>query len=217
MRGLIEKDLRLTLQRKQTVIVFVVMALFLVISGSGTFAVTYFTMLAGIVAIGTLSYDEFDNGLEFLMTLPIDRKTYIREKYIFALSASTVAWCVSIVIYYVCEMVRGSAAGVIEEFPFLFILLPSMASFATIIIPLQLKFGAEKGRVVLFVLFGCIAVLIISVKKLFITSEADTVSLINGLQRIPMGTMILVIFTLCFLVGFISYFCSIRIMEKKEL
>ena len=217
MRGLIEKDLRLTLQRKQTIVVFVVMALFLAISGSGTFAVTYFTMLAGIVAIGTLSYDEFDNGLEFLMTLPIDRKTYIREKYIFALSASTVAWCISIIIYYVCELTRGSAAIVTEEFPFLFVILPSMASFATIIIPLQLKFGAEKGRVALFVIFGCIAVLIIAVKKLFITSEADTVSLINGLQGIPMGTVICVILALCVLVGFISYFCSIRIMEKKEL
>ncbi len=217
MRGLIEKDLRLTLQRKQTIVVFVVMALFLAISGSGTFAVTYFTMLAGIVATGTLSYDEFDNGLEFLMTLPIDRKTYIREKYIFALSASTVAWCISIIIYYVCEMTRGSAAVVIDEFPFLFIILPSMASFATIIIPLQLKFGAEKGRVALFVLFGCLALAIVAVKNFFASSAEDTLNLMNGLRGIPMGTVIFVIFAICVLVGFISYFCSVRIMQKKEL
>ena len=38
MRGLFEKDLRLTIQKKQTIVVFVVVALILGISGSGTFA-----------------------------------------------------------------------------------------------------------------------------------------------------------------------------------
>ena len=217
MRGLIEKDLRLTLQRKQTIIVFVVMALFLVISGSGSFAVTYFTMLAGIVATGTLSYDEFDNGLEFLMTLPIDRKTYIREKFIFSVSASAFAWCISMIIYFVCEMARGSAVGFIEQIPVLFLILPSMAAFATVVIPLQLKFGTEKGRVVLFVLFGCIAFLIVGVKKLLSPYEGDAMSFVNGLQGISMGTVMAVIIGFCVLVGLISYFCSVRIMQKKEL
>ena len=217
MRGLIEKDLRLTIHRKQTVLVFVIVALFLAISGSGTFAVTYFTMLAGIVATGTLSYDEFDNGLEFLMTLPVDRKTYIREKYIFSLAASTIAWCISNAFYFGCEMVKGSMADAISQFPILLIVLPGMAVFATIIIPLQLKFGTEKGRIFLFVLFGCLAVGIVTVKNFLFPSAEDAYAFIGRLQGLSMGTVIFAIFIICALVGMISYLCSVKIMQNKQL
>ena len=85
MLGLIEKDLRLTLARKQTLIIFFIMALVMGLSMNGSFIIGYLTMLATIIAVGTISYDEFDNGFAFLMTLPFDRRTYVREKYLFSL------------------------------------------------------------------------------------------------------------------------------------
>jgi hypothetical protein len=216
MLGLIEKDLRLTIQRKQTVAIFVVMALVLGISGSGTFAVAYLTILAGIVATGTLSYDEFDNGLEFLMTLPIDRKTYIREKYLFTTAACTIGWCISLVLYVVCENFRGTNVNLLEQLPVLFIILPGMVVVSTIILPLQLKFGTEKGRIVLFAVVGCLSVAIVAVKNMFV-STTDALSFIDSMQGISVGTVIIVFLAICVLIGFISYFCSIRIMQKKEL
>ncbi len=216
MLGLIEKDLRLTIQRKQTVAIFVVMALVLGISGSGTFAVAYLTILAGIVATGTLSYDEFDNGLEFLMTLPIDRKTYIREKYLFTTAACTIGWCISLVLYVVCENFRGTNVNLLEQLPVLFIILPGMVVVSTIILPLQLKFGTEKGRIVLFAVVGCLSVAIVAVKNMFV-STTDALSFIDSMQGISVGTVIIAFLAICVLVGFISYFCSIRIMQKKEL
>ena len=65
MRGLIEKDLRLTLARKQTILIFFVMALIMGASMDGSFLIAYLTMLATILAVGTISYDEFDNGFAF--------------------------------------------------------------------------------------------------------------------------------------------------------
>ncbi len=216
MLGLIEKDLRLTIQRKQTVAIFVVMALVLGISGSGTFAVAYLTILAGIVATGTLSYDEFDNGLEFLMTLPIDRKTYIREKYLFTTAACTIGWCISLVLYVVCENFRGTNVNLLEQLPVLFIILPGMVVVSTIILPLQLKFGTEKGRILLFAVVGCLTVAVVALKDLFV-STTDALSFIDSMQGISVGTVIIAFLAICVLVGFISYFCSIRIMQKKEL
>lgn len=49
------------------------------------------TMFRAMIAVGTLSYDETDNGLAFLMTLPVDRKTYVREKYLFILICTAAA------------------------------------------------------------------------------------------------------------------------------
>ncbi len=80
MRGLLEKDLRLTLCRKQTIMLFLFMTLVMGMSMDGSFLVGYLTMLMMMIAVGTLNYDEFDNGFAFLMTLPFDRKTYVREK-----------------------------------------------------------------------------------------------------------------------------------------
>ena len=83
MRGLLEKDFRLTFIRKQTLLIFFIMAIVMGVSMDGSFLVGYLTMLASIVALGTISFDEFENGFPFIMTLPFDRKTYVREKYLF--------------------------------------------------------------------------------------------------------------------------------------
>ena len=85
MSGLIEKDLRLTLTRKQTLLIFLIMAFFMGASIDGAFIVSYLTMLGTIIAIGTITYDEYDNGYAFLMTLPFDRKTYVKDKYLISL------------------------------------------------------------------------------------------------------------------------------------
>ena len=45
-----------------------------------------------ILLINTITYDELDKGYGFLMTLPIDAETYVREKYFFCLTGGTVSW-----------------------------------------------------------------------------------------------------------------------------
>ena len=84
MKGLFVKDIELMKQQKQFFILVVVMEVILNLAGSGSvsFATGYFTIVTAIFAITTISYDEFDNGLAFLMTLPVTRKQYVVEKYL---------------------------------------------------------------------------------------------------------------------------------------
>ncbi len=217
MRGLIEKDIRLLFKRKQIIIVFILVEIFLGISGSGTFAVIYFTMLAGIFAAGTLSYDEFDNGLGFLFTLPIDRKTYIREKYVLCTACCAVAWIVSIALYVVCGVIGGQNIDLVASFPELLMILPSMVTLSTVILPLQLKFGSEKGKVALFVICGCLAAVFMFTKNMLFSTEENVIRMVNGLEGISMSVIILGIIVVCALVYFITYSCSVKIMSNKEL
>lgn len=216
MLGLIEKDLRLTLVRKQTFLVFIVVALVMGMSMDGTFVVGYLTMLAMILAVGTISYDEFDNGFAFLMTLPFARKTYVKEKYLFCFLMSVAAWCVGIVLYYILGLIRGSGAAPLEELPMLITLIPVLYLTSAIMIPLQLKYGSEKSRIVLFILFGLIAVLIIVGKQ-----ALDGASFLTGLVQVLNRTSPTIILAVLAAVGivaaFISYLCSVRILENKEL
>ena len=110
MLGLIEKDLRLTLVRKQTLVIFLVMALVMGMSMNGSFLISYLTMLAMIVGTGSITYDEYDNGFSFLMTLPFDRKTYVREKYLFSLIVSVAAWCFGAIVFAIIDVVRNGGA-----------------------------------------------------------------------------------------------------------
>ncbi len=216
MRGLIEKDLRLTLARKQTLVIFFVMALFMGLSMDGSFIIGYLTMLATIMSVGTISYDEFDNGFAFLMTLPFDRKTYVREKYLFSLVLSAAAWCIGAVLYCIGSLIRHSAINLTDELPVLLAILPVLYLSAAILIPLQLKYGAEKSRIVFFIIFGIIALLMIGAKNLFNSSNSILAALTKVLNDKSPVVVLIILAALCAIIAFISCLISIQIIKKIE-
>ncbi len=215
MFGLIEKDLRLTLVRKQTIAIFLVMALVLGMSMNGSFLVSYLTMLALILGTGSITYDEYDNGFSFLMTLPFDRKTYVREKYLFSLIVSVAAWCFGVIVFAIIDVVRNGGAS-LSDIPMMTAVIPSMYIATAIIVPLQLKFGAEKSRLVLFILFGLIAVLVVGSSSFLEDAANPLFKIANTLHDIPGFVTILILIAVCGIVSVISYLFSVQIMEKKE-
>ncbi len=215
MRGLMEKDLRLTLTRKQTLMIFCVMGLVMGLSMNGPFVISYLTMLATIIAIGTISYDEFDNGFAFLMTLPFDRKTYVREKYLFSLIMAAAAWCFATALYFIGSALHGSEGSPLSELPMLLAMLPVLYLSASIMIPLQLKYGSEKSRIALAVIFGIIAVLLYAGSRTSGGSDAPA-GLVETLDSMSPTAVLTAITAVCLLVSCASYILSVRIMEKKE-
>ena len=216
MRGLMEKDIRLTLTRKQTLLIFFVMALILGISMDGSFLIGYLTMLATIISIGTISYDEYDNGLAFLMTLPFERKTYVREKYVFTFLMACGAWCIGALVDCAGCLIRHDPLHLASDLPMLLSILPVMFLSAAIMIPLQLKYGAEKSRTVLFIIFGVIAVIILGSQSVLHGTANPFSSIAAGLDSLPSALIFTAITAVCALLSFISYLWCVRIMEKKE-
>lgn len=211
MLGLIEKDLRLSLARKQTLLIFFAAALIMGISVQGAIVIGYLTMLATIVAVGTISYDEFDNGFAFLMTLPFDRKTYVREKYLFSLISAAAAWCVGAIMYCIGSVVRHNASNLTVELPMLLAIIPVMYLSAAIMIPLQLKYGAEKSRIALFLVFGVIAILIRA-----LSGSNTAAELAMTLDGSSPAAVLVILAAVCAMIAFASCLLSIRIMEKRE-
>ncbi len=220
MRGLLEKDFRLTLTRKQTILIFFVMALVMSFSMDGSFTIGYLTMLSSIVAIGTLSYDEYDNGYAFLMTLPFDRKTYVLEKYLFSFLMTAGAWCVGAVLYFAGSFVSpgsGKAVGqLVGELPMLLALIPVLYLSAAVMIPIRLKYGSEKSRTVLFIIFGIIAVLIFGINNLPDGLANPFSQLAQTLEGLSPAVILLTLFAVSAVLSGVSCLWSIRIMENKE-
>ena len=82
------KDLCLLLQRSRAMIIMVGVGVIIGFSTDGGFLIGYLTMISAILSIGTISYDEFDNGYPFLLTLPVTRKSYVMAKYLFCLASN---------------------------------------------------------------------------------------------------------------------------------
>jgi hypothetical protein len=216
MKGLLEKDLRLMISRKQSILIFIVASIFVAFTMEGSFVVSYLTMLFTVIAISTLSYDEYDNGFAFLMTLPFSRKTYVREKYIFTLFAEITAWIVSVILYYAVNMIKGVRLDLLSEAPVLLMYLPLLFLMACMMLPIQFRFGAEKSRTAYFIVIGGLAVLLFIVFKL-IGSGDGSIDIIETALSFLLSPVGIITVTAVFLILVaVSYLLSVRIMEKKE-
>lgn len=211
MRGLLQKDLCLLMQRSRVVLVMLGVGLIMGFSTDGSFVIGYMTMLCAILAISTISYDEFDNGYPFLLTLPITKKIYVYSKFLFCLLADLAGWVISILIYVGCMIARGNPVTVdalLETLAF----IPVFVLLTAIMLPLQLKFGAEKSRMVIALIGG----------GCFVLGYLGSRFMPEGLEIpgffLQMSDFAILLLLILVSLGalLISYLCSLHIMEHKE-
>jgi len=215
MAGLFEKDIRLLLRRKQMLVLFLALAVVLGFTQEGTFILGYLPFLGMTLTISTISYDEIDNGYTFLMTLPIDTKTYVKEKYLLCLSVTFISWIFAVVLYFVSKYFRESSTVIANEIPMIISFLPVMVLAMAIMIPTQLKFGAEKSRIVLFIIFGITAILSFLFEKVIGTERIN--HMLIKLENINDAVIGVSVVLFVILAAAISYVISCKVMQNKEL
>ena len=212
MLGMMRKDLCLLLQRSRAILMMAGVGIIIGFSTDGSFMIGYLTMISAILTIGTISYDEFDNGYPFLLTLPVTRRSYVTAKYIFCFLGDLVGWAAASVIYAGCCLAKGAGLGM-EQLAAALVFLPVVGLMSAVMLPLQLKYGAEKSRLALAVLFGGIGVLGALGMKLF-PGLPDTLRAFPEISGAALGAAALgaVVAAVA-----LSYWISLGIMEKKEL
>ena len=212
MLGMMRKDLCLLLQRTRAMLMMAGVGIIIGFSTDGSFMIGYLTMISAILTIGTISYDEFDNGYPFLLTLPVTRRSYVTAKYIFCFLGDLVGWAAASVIYAGCCLAKGAGLGM-EQLAAALVFLPVVGLMTSVLLPLQLKYGAEKSRLALAVLFGGIGVLGALGMKLF-PGLPDTLRAFPEISGAALGAAALgaVVAAVA-----LSYWISLGIMEKKEL
>ena len=214
MSGLFEKDLRLLCQNRQTLVLFLMMAGFLGLTQNGTFVLGYLSFTFSILLTSTISYDEMDQGFEFLMTLPVTPRIYVKEKYGFCTVGVIFSVVLSGIIYLAAKGIHGEQILLGEELLTVLIFVPIVWCVIAIMVPIQLKFGAEKGRIAIFMVYGGSAFLLYFVLKCI--GEGSVKLMANYLNQLKPEVLLLGGFLLSGLVLGISYGISRRIMERKE-
>lgn len=215
MRGLLEKDIRLLMHSKQTFLCFIAIAIVLGVTQKNTFMLGYSTFLIAALLVSTLSYDELDHGFTFLFTLPIDRKIYVREKYLLCIGGSIIAWFIALVLYFIVLTVSGSHSVFSEEMVKGLAFLPVAILFLSLLLPLQIKFGVEKSRLVVLgvSVFAGIMIYFLAEKS----GMLDGNVVVSALGLIGDSAVDVIGLLVAGCLAVVSYLCSCRIMKKKEL
>ena len=115
MKGLMIKDLRLLFNQKKTWIMYVLLCVMMGFSMQGAFMVGYTVMLCGALGISTISYDQAENGMPFLFTLPIDRQGYVREKYLLCLMMEAAGAMFGLTVCEIVSLIKTGIPGAVHR------------------------------------------------------------------------------------------------------
>lgn len=216
MKGLLIKDFKLMLMQKNFFIIIIVVACLISISSQDpTFMIGFITLILSLFTVSTISYDEFDNGYPFLLTLPFSRKTYVLEKYVYGLILGTGAWIVSVMICSLMLIVQGKPVTS-DMLIGAFVILPMFLVIESLMIPVHLRFGGEKGRYALIACVGVLVVIGFVVMKIVEIFHIDVLPLILAIDALGPVMFMVILLMIGFLVMLVSLKVSLSIMNKKE-
>ena len=216
MKGLLIKDFKLMLMQKNVFIIIIVVACLISISSQDpTFMIGFITLILSLFTVSTISYDEFDNGYPFLLTLPFSRKTYVLEKYVYGLILGTGAWIVSVMICSLMLIVQGKPVTS-DMLIGAFVILPMFLVIESLMIPVHLRFGGEKGRYALIACVGVLVVIGFVVMKIVEIFHIDVLPLILAIDALGPVMFMVILLMIGFLIMLVSLKVSLSIMNKKE-
>lgn len=216
MKGLIIKDFQLLFSNKRILYIVFAIALFSAMMGDGitlTYISSFVAVMLQVSALSTISYDNYQHGNTFLMTLPLKRKDYVIEKYIFCSIIAFVGIIFSLILGLLVKMRTNNmkieiAVGIVIALVFLI--------YSFIAIPLELKFGNEVGRAIPFII-GAVIFLIAQILIQINDSLFDSImNWLNKLENISDITALMIAIAAFVIVLAITIPISIKIINKKE-
>lgn len=219
MKGLLIKDYKIILHNKKMFVILLIVQLLALQNYNGySFLIGYTAMIFILLALNTITMDEYYKGFPFLMTMPIRRKTYVTEKYVLMLGFSFLGAMLSTALVILLH--RGIMQEILLQSIVIYVIL---ALFQLLMLPVQLKFGGEKGRIILIGLLSCITVIATSLKTI-LPSAFGMQGMIGNLMRnmltgflsLSAGMMVFIVLLMFIACLTVSYCISLRVMRKKE-
>ncbi len=211
------KDLRNIKTYKSTILFFIViffMAGFLD-NVEVSFIPIVFTVMFGMMATSSFSYDNLANSDRYVLTFPVTRKDMVKARYCYVLLLTIIGAIVGNISAIVFQWIK---MGNMEQ---LFAcLLSTVGSFFGIMvlqmfqIPIMYKFGAEKGRLIQMIMVIFVTFVISAATAFFMkVSPFSLEELGNMLEHYGWLVLVIVVIGLYF----VSYRISVRIFSRKEI
>ncbi len=207
MKGLLIKDFYMLLKYARIFLAMVVLFLGITAFGdeSGSFMLAYPLLMASILSVSLLSYDEKFHWDSYCLTTPVSRGVIVTEKYLLTLILTGTVFILTALLQLRLALTDAMTAA--EYFAMLDSLLIMAVAAPAIMLPVIFKLGMEKGRLAYYIVFGLVFLGVMTVpdmldgRKLAFTSS-------------PLVSLLILAF--CAVVYFISWRLSIRFYKSRE-
>lgn len=217
MKGLLIKDFRLLMGQKQFFLTVLGLGiLFTFVNGDPAFSVPYVAMMMCMFTFSTISYDEHDNGGAYLFSLPVTRKVYAAEKYIYGLLICLASLIVTSIFSVIVMTVKKEWIGNGEFLSVLVVAVLMVTLVLGVMIPSMLKFGPEKGRIALVGIILVFFIIVYAVYKIVQKTGIDIESFLGMLSGMGQAALIAILCGIALVILAVSYVISLKIMKKKE-
>ena len=154
MKGLLRKDLYMTWAYGRMLLLISALFLFSSVfmpAEENFFFVIYPVLLGGVLPVTLLSYDERFGWNRYCDALPVSRKLVVDERYLMSLLCFLALYAVTLAVQAAVLLPKGRAADLGQ----LAALLPCFGLLApAVMLPVTLRFGVEKGRLVYYFFIG---------------------------------------------------------------
>ena len=222
MKGLIIKDLLNLSSYKTTLfLILIFCCMGMIGTDAVNFAPTFITVMIGMIVLSTFNYDEASHAEKYIVALPLTRKEIVMSKYILAIVGNILGGIIGIILTIIIvnvmnvikpdDLIRLDYQGLLVT---VISGILGVALIQAIQIPSVYRFGAEKGRIQMFLLIFLLVLMIAGVGFLItkVGFDIDINEINHFMNRFGIPILLLVSAVLYY----ISYQISYKIYKKKE-
>lgn len=218
MKALFIKDIRIVLKQQRVLICafFAVITILAFATDNSMYAVAFVLFLVPTMMLTTISYDTFENGMSYIMSLPVSVKDYVTEKYILTVASSLIFNIMATILINVVLSI-GKGVGIM---PLELIVNAMLAQFMVLIyislvLPVDIRFGTDKGMIIVVlmaVVIGAAGPMLSNINVdsglMYKLSESEITS-------VPVNTALLLM-SVGGVFVIVSYFISVKLMKQME-
>lgn len=203
MKGLLLKDFYM-IKKYCRAFVFLIIVFLGVscIGGENAFFAVYPVLLASVIPVTLISYDEKERWNLYCAALPYSRGAIVSAKYLVGLLSGIAMLILSVGVQVAQMIYHGTFTwtnfgGILSSFIVIALIGP------TILLPVIFRYGVEKGRIVYYIINGVICALAVFGSEIVGTLHTSNMSFLSS------GIVILLFAA--------SWLLSIAFYKKKEL
>ncbi len=202
MKGLLLKDiLNLKQQGRIYILIILIWTGIAVGNGDHSFFIGAMTVFSVLIPLSAIAYDERANWERYALAMPITRRDLVFSRYLLSWTAASIGSLLAagIARWLGRSATEGLVAGVTSFTTGLFM--------SSIILPIILKLGVEKGRLVMIVIFLLPWMLVMVLPQLGIGLDLSGLNVDLLSFIIPLVALVL---------AWISLNISVHIYRSKE-
>ena len=208
MKGLLLKDLYMTMKYCRTYLLIAVV--FIAVSfggGDSLIFIFYPCLFCGMIPVSLLGYDERSHWLQYSDTLPYTKGQIVSCKYLIGLMAQIAV----LIVTTAAQAVRTSSNGTFELRDYIVLMLTIfIISLITssVSLPAMFKLGVEKGRIAYYAAVGVICAA---------CGAASSVFGEDFQEKIRLNAILPIILLIGIGIYALSWYMSVVFYKKREL